>query len=91
MQLVVQEEHQVRACGERGIFSVSTPQLPQPAPQRAHPAQRPLGRGALHHEVAGEAAPAAGVVAQLLQFGIRRRLVVGVAAPWRASCARARC
>ena len=38
---------------------VSPAELPQPAPKRAHPAQRPLGRRALHHEVAGEPAPGA--------------------------------
>ena len=72
--LVVEEEDEVRS-GDEGAGPA---EAPEPVAQVGDPAQRPLRAGALHDEVAGEAAvraPEAG-----LAVGIGRR-VVGVAVP----------
>ena len=64
-------------CGRETRGPVAA-QAPEPVAQVGDPAQRPLGAGALHDEVAGEAAVRAPVAG--LAVGIGRR-VVGVAVP----------
>ena len=72
--LVVQEEHQVRALVELPCAA----EAPEAVAQVGDPAQRPLGPGALHDEVPGEAAVRAPVAGLAVEVDGR---VVGVPVP----------
>ena len=81
--LVVQEERQMRPAGERGARARRGGRLAdlaervEAAADLGHPRERPLGRGALHDEVAGEPPAVARALAGAALVGGQRRVVAG--------------